>query len=197
MEQPQDLYACLDAAAKETTTALTRAGIRHAFIGGYATSLIEGVRMTTDVDALVDANPNDARNLLLQAQPGFRLSQSNKLVFSNGDEGVAIELLRGGRTQQLELPDPSTVSIVYITPNDQPDRVDETPIPIVAPSVLVLTKIKRWSFLAESSRPQSVRKAERDVQDIVVLLKWLDKNDLHIDFEGYAEIPEQEVALWS
>lgn len=68
-----------------------------------------------------------------------------------------------------------------------------TSVPIVAPSVLILTKIKRWSFLAESTRPQSIRKAESDVQDIEVLLNWLAKNDLYIDFEGYSEKPEQEL----
>ena len=36
----------LDIAAQMTTTTLTRAGIRHAFIGGYATSLLGGGRMT-------------------------------------------------------------------------------------------------------------------------------------------------------
>jgi hypothetical protein len=51
MEQVQeqvleDLFQSLDIAAKETTTALARANIRHAFIGGYAVSLIGGMRLT-------------------------------------------------------------------------------------------------------------------------------------------------------
>lgn len=44
--QEDEPFRFLDAAAKETTVALTRANIRHGFIGGYATSLIGGSRMT-------------------------------------------------------------------------------------------------------------------------------------------------------
>lgn len=152
MEQiPEQLllnpFRSLDAAAKETTTALARANIRHGFIGGYATSLLGGVRLTSvrfpyilsifdtippanliqDLDVIVDADPSDTRNLLLQAHSGFRLSQSNKLVFTFGDESIPIELLRGGRTRQLKLPDANAVSILSITANDRPGRIDNTP----------------------------------------------------------------------
>ncbi|KAJ5675031.1 uncharacterized protein N7477_004965 [Penicillium maclennaniae] len=157
-------FHCLDRAAKEAKTAFARAYIRHGYIGGYATSLIGGKRTTS----------------------------SNKLVFMSGDRSTEIELLRGGKTQQLKLPDANTVSILSVTAKDQPGRVEETPIPIVAPSVLVPTKIKRWSFLADSTRPKSITKAARDVQDIEILLRWLAKNDLYIDFEGYPEKQEQE-----
>lgn len=47
MEQLQHPFRSLDVAAKEKTTALARACIRHGFIGGYATSLIGGLRMTS------------------------------------------------------------------------------------------------------------------------------------------------------
>ncbi|KAH1400406.1 hypothetical protein KXX22_005433 [Aspergillus fumigatus] len=145
----QGRFQSLDEAAKETTTALTRANIRHGFIGGYA-----------DIDIIVDADPSDARSLLLQAHSGFRLSQNNKLIFTGAEEDVVIELLR---------------------------------VPIVAPSVLVLTKIKRWSTLAESTRPQSIKKADSDIDDIEVLLKWLARNQFHIDFEGYLAKPKEEL----
>ncbi|KAF4263578.1 hypothetical protein KXV68_004740 [Aspergillus fumigatus] len=129
----QGRFQSLDEAAKETTTALARANIRHGFIGGYAVSLIGGTRMT------------------------------------------------------------SALSIVPLTANDQPERIRNTPIPIVAPSVLVLTKIKRWSTLAESTRPQSIKKADSDIDDIEVLLKWLARNQFHIDFEGYLAKPKEEL----
>ncbi|KAK9559167.1 hypothetical protein V6Z96_009623 [Aspergillus fumigatus] len=93
----QGRFQSLDEAAKETTTALARANIRHGFIGGYAVSLIGGTRMTSDIDIIVDADPSDARSLLLQAHSGFRLSQNNKLIFTGAEEDVVIELLRGGR----------------------------------------------------------------------------------------------------
>lgn len=47
MEQPHNLFRALDEAANKTTTAFDHAHIRHGFIGGYATSLIGGVRMTS------------------------------------------------------------------------------------------------------------------------------------------------------
>jgi hypothetical protein len=65
-------------------------------------------------------------------------------------------------------------------------------VPIVTPPVLVLTKIKRWFTMAESTRPQSVRKAENDIRDINVLLDWL-KRIIHIDFEGYPEKPKRDL----
>jgi hypothetical protein len=43
----QNPFRCLDLAAEETTAALARADIRYGFIGGYATSLIGGPRMTS------------------------------------------------------------------------------------------------------------------------------------------------------
>lgn len=36
----------LDTTAKEITAALTRGNCRHGFIGGYAVSLVGGMRMT-------------------------------------------------------------------------------------------------------------------------------------------------------
>ncbi|KEY83382.1 hypothetical protein BA78_8825 [Aspergillus fumigatus] len=91
----QGRFQSLDEAAKETTTALARANIRHGFIGGYAVSLI--ANLTQDIDIIVDADPSDARSLLLQAHSGLRLSQNNKLIFTGAEEDVVIELLRGGR----------------------------------------------------------------------------------------------------
>ena len=48
MEHHQDPihFRSLDEAAKETVSALDRAHIRHGVIGGYATSLIGGARIT-------------------------------------------------------------------------------------------------------------------------------------------------------
>ncbi|OJJ50322.1 hypothetical protein ASPZODRAFT_149677 [Penicilliopsis zonata CBS 506.65] len=198
MEQTQEqvlknLFRSLDKSAKETTTALAGANIRHGFIGGYATSLLGGLILTRDIDIIVDAEPSDTRNLLLQAHPGFRLTQSNKLVFVDGEESIPIELLRGGSTRQLKLPDANTVSLLSVTASSRPGRIENTPIPILAPAVLVLTKIKRWVFAAESTRPQSIRKAQRDVQDIEVILDWLAKNNLHIDLGSYPDKPKEDL----
>ncbi|KAJ6134464.1 hypothetical protein N7523_000786 [Penicillium sp. IBT 18751x] len=97
MEQHQEQtlenpFHYLDGASKETTTAFARAHIRHGYIGGYATSLVGGKRTTSNLDVLIDADPNNARNLLLQAHPGFTLTQSNKLVFVSGDKSTEVVL---------------------------------------------------------------------------------------------------------
>lgn len=44
--QQQSPFHQLDVVAKEVTTALTSAKCRHGFVGGYATSLIGGQRLT-------------------------------------------------------------------------------------------------------------------------------------------------------
>lgn len=40
-------FASLDTTAREITAALTEANIRHGYIGGYATSLVGGTRVTS------------------------------------------------------------------------------------------------------------------------------------------------------
>lgn len=126
-------------------------------------------------------------------------------------------MLRGGSNEQLKLPNANAVPLLSVTGEDQPNRrIGKIPreyiftsllftnmvwdftnnfisVPVVAPSVLVLTKIKRWMFLTESTRPYSIRRAERDVDDIEALLTWLTENNLHVDFAGYSEKPKQDL----
>jgi len=56
------------------------------------------------------------------------------------------------------------------------------------PGVLIITKIKRWVHIAESTRPQSIQKANSDLSDITFLIRWLVSNDQEVDFESYAAI---------
>lgn len=134
-------------------------------------------------------------------------------MFTGEAENVAVELLRGGSDRQLKLPNAHSVPILSVTGNDNTRNLGNTSsqcpcpslcplleianhpvsVPIVAPPVLVITKIKRWSFLAESTRPKSMTKAWTDFQDIKVLLDWLSRNKLYVDFEGYAEKPKEEL----
>ncbi|KAI2722809.1 hypothetical protein CBS147332_3738 [Penicillium roqueforti] len=185
----------LDTTAKEITAALTRGNCRHGFIGGYAVSLVGGMRMTDDVDILVDADPADVRNLLLQV-PGFQLSQSNNLVFTRDQGTIRAEILRGGRNRPSRLPDASSVPLYHVSASDLPGRVGDVPIPIVHPSVLVLTKIKRWAFIAESTRPQSNRKARGDFEDITAILNWLARKNLRIYFTNYPEKSRDDLLSW-
>lgn len=57
----------------------------------------------------------------------------------------------------------------------------------------MLTKIKRWSFLDESTRPKSIKKADGDAQDIEVILTWLARKKLCIDFADYPDKPKEDL----
>ncbi|OQE38473.1 hypothetical protein PENCOP_c008G05304 [Penicillium coprophilum] len=173
MEQPQEI-----------TAALTRDNCRHGFIGGYAVSL--------DVDLVVDADPVNVRQLLLQVS-GFQLTGANSLVFMHNGRAVKVEILRGGHTQQMKLPDAKSVPLHYISARNLPEHDSDTPIPIVHPAVLMLTKVKRWSDIAQSTRPRSIKKAHGDFQDIQVILGWLISNNLRIDFTAYPEKPKESL----
>ncbi|KAI2788242.1 hypothetical protein POX_e06255 [Penicillium oxalicum] len=121
----QNRFEPLDIAAKNTTNILTHRNIRHGFIGGYATSLLGGSRMTIDIDIIVDEDPRDVRNLLLSAHSGFRLSDCAKRVFEVAEgQSVEVELLQGG-SRSLKLPDASTVSILTIAGNHQQGRLTD------------------------------------------------------------------------
>ncbi|KAI2793973.1 hypothetical protein POX_a00562 [Penicillium oxalicum] len=137
--QEREPFRFLDAAAKETTVALTRANIRHGFIGRYATSLIGGSRMTEDIDVIVDSDPIEARNMLLQANARFTINPNNKLMFSGGDRTPITVELRGGEGRQLKLRDANTISLRSITANDLPGRVEETPMRDIKDIQVILT----------------------------------------------------------
>lgn len=83
--------------------------------------------LTQDIDVIVDSDPSEARNMLLQANTRFTMTPSSKLVFSGeGDKSITVELLRGGEGRQLKLPDANAVSLRSITANDLPRRVGKT-----------------------------------------------------------------------
>ncbi|KAL9100940.1 MAG: hypothetical protein Q9163_003755 [Psora crenata] len=196
--QYPDTFALEAAAAAVSTVVRSLAAPRHCFIGGYAVSLLGGTRSThltgKDVDVLVAADPSDIRLALIKADPKFSLTPANKLVYAaesyTGQDGppVIIELLRGGLNQQLKLPDANSVVTLDIA--TEIALKQKISIPIVHPSVLVLTKIKRWMFIAESTRPASKSKANHDLTDIRVILRWLAERKIRIDFTAYPEQPK-------
>ena len=57
----------------------------------------------------------------------------------------------------------------------------------------MLTKLKRWTPIKESTRPKSVLKARCDFEDIGTILSWLARNNLRIDFTAYPEKPKEEL----
>ncbi|KAL2012784.1 hypothetical protein VTN00DRAFT_309 [Thermoascus crustaceus] len=63
----------------------------------------------------------------------------------------------------------------------------------VHPSILVLTKIKRWMHIADSTRPASAQKAINDFRDIEVILRWLSERNMCLDFTAYPEKPKEDL----
>ncbi|KAK2752123.1 hypothetical protein FQN55_008013 [Onygenales sp. PD_40] len=187
----------LDIAARAVSSVLMSQNKRHGFIGGYAVTLLGGDRVTNDVDVIVGESPQDIRKLLLEADKGFSLTEANKLVFKTGPPDtsldVVIELLQGGADKQLRLPDAETVPLTWINPSEFDSSRPNHAAPIVDPGVLILTKLKRWMFLAESTRPKSVTRAENDFYDMEKILRWLDKRSATIDLAKYPETPKEKL----
>lgn len=74
---------------------------------------------------IVDADPVDARNLLLRANPCCEVTQANKLVFVNEANATTIELLRGGQTRQLKLPEASSAPLHEVTHEELSGRIED------------------------------------------------------------------------
>lgn len=74
---------------------------------------------------IVDADPVDARNLLLRANPCFEVTKANKLVFINEANVTTIELLRGGQTRQLKLSEASSAPLHEVTHGELSGRIED------------------------------------------------------------------------
>lgn len=68
-------------------------------------------------------------------------------------------------------------------------------IKILHPSVLILTKFKRWSASHASTHPKTIRKILPDVCDIVFLIIWLAERGISIRFESYCGTTKPELLL--
>ncbi|WEW61207.1 hypothetical protein PRK78_006697 [Emydomyces testavorans] len=190
----------LDMAAKGVSDILTSANKKHGFIGGYAASLLGGTRMTNDVDVIVGDDAKEIRELLLRADQRFFMSQGNKLKYkveavseASPDVEIIVELLQGGANMPLKLPDARNVPLIQVNPSEVGEDRLNCEVPLIHPAVLVLTKIKRWMYIAESTRPASIKKAINDEHDIEALLKWLQERNVKIEFSWYPEKPKGEL----
>jgi len=74
-----------------------------------------------------------------------------------------------------------------------PRPVLDGPVPVLHPSILVLTKLKRWAMNVESTRPKTKRKNATDAADMGWMINWLANNDLRIRFEQYAGKTKEEL----
>ncbi|KAJ7475964.1 hypothetical protein FB451DRAFT_1366594 [Mycena latifolia] len=105
-----------------------------------------------------------------------------ELVLASKDN-VLIETLPAGK---LGLP--SEARPVY-------NYSDESGIALklLHPTVLILTKMKRWAVNYNSTRPKTVLKTESDESDLHWLVHWLAANGLTIDFDNYAGKTKEEL----
>jgi len=56
---------------------------------------------------------------------------------------------------------------------------------VLHPGVLILTKMKRWYFNLDSTRPKTMLKNRPDRRDLDYLVSWLVDNQMTIEFELY------------
>ncbi|CAP94821.1 hypothetical protein E8E15_005228 [Penicillium rubens] len=178
----------LDAAATSLTRALHSENIRYLFLGGYATGLIGGNRITEDVDIVTDI---DCRELLLK-RPGFSRSTDGRLAYDYRGTKVYVDVM-GPNNWSWHIPDPRATEVYNVNPEDRPGRRLNTSMSIVHPSVLVLTKLKRWSTAEMATGEAYHQRASTDLQDILTILRWLEMHNLMINFAGLSGVPTSEL----
>ncbi|KAM0362074.1 hypothetical protein ACHAP4_000804 [Fusarium culmorum] len=172
--------ASMKEAAEAFSRILTEHNIEHAFIGRFALQMLGNVRETFDIDVEVDVDIEDFRGRIVQilsaADPRFVFSNLKIFFRPEGSAPIPIETLARG---MLGLPRRFSI----LRPGS---------VPILEPSVLILTKMKRATQYIGSTRPQSMLKYSSDLQDIFLLLAWLRDNNRKIDFVAYdAASPER------
>ncbi|MCJ1469758.1 hypothetical protein MMC07_008400 [Pseudocyphellaria aurata] len=190
------------AAARALSAILDTLGIRHAILGGFAVALYGGRRRTKDIDVLVDIPAVDIQNVLWPrvseinghfAQMGLRYYFVPRLV--EGLEGEQLILANEDNTLVETLPTNNLGLPMTITPGmiyHGEEGGEGFGLPIVHPSILVLTKLKRWANISKSTYPPSMVKAETDLIDITFLIDWLAQRGQKISVPAYnAAVPER------
>lgn len=71
----------------------------------------------------------------------------------------------------------------------------EIAIPILHPSILILTKLTRWCHNYTSTRPKTRLKNESDSKDIEFLIKWMAKEQILIAFHRYDGKPRTDLLV--
>jgi len=178
-------------AASVLSQHLSARGYAHAFIGGFAWTCLGSRRPTLDIDVLIQTNDGinlkELQNEISEADAHFASAgikyyfikepqtgvPSNQLLFTN-ENNVVIETLPTGA---LGLP--TAAEPVYEAQHDGHS------FRILHPSILILTKIKRWVVISTSTRPETKIKARSDQRDIEYLLEWLAAKSLFIDLDAY------------
>ncbi|PPQ71407.1 hypothetical protein CVT25_012753 [Psilocybe cyanescens] len=181
-------------AALSLSQYLEQLNCRHAYIGGFACALLGSVKPTEismlsvkfslyDIDVLIETQNLDINTLRKKltelnrqfASSGIKLFyvkepigdlRNDDLVRASKDN-VVIETLPAG-TMGL----PLAAEPVYDIEHESGQYIK-----ILHPSILILTKMKRWSHYHDSDRPKTA--------DIELLLNWLAASEMFIEFEQY------------
>jgi hypothetical protein len=64
---------------------------------------------------------------------------------------------------------------------------------ILHPSILILTKLKRWDKCYDSTRPKTMLKNQSDQRDIEFIIDWLAGKGMVIEFDKYQGKPKVEL----
>ncbi|KAK6517971.1 hypothetical protein TWF506_005138 [Arthrobotrys conoides] len=163
-------------AAMELSSILTKAGVAHAIIGGAAVNMLGSNRLTEDVDILVEPPAIQHRELLLSSSNSFSMSELKLAYTSKSGAVIPIGILEGGSKSFIRMPKLTNTPTL---------KVDKTPV--VHPAMLVCMKILRWGWMSDSTRPQSLAKAQGDFDDILSMLELLAERGERIDFKGIDE----------
>ncbi|KAF7424002.1 hypothetical protein PC9H_009302 [Pleurotus ostreatus] len=160
--------------------ALRDLGYPHAYIGGYAMRLLGSTRFTEiighDIDVLIKPGKEEMKHIrqkLIEVDPHFANIGVFKLYCqildpdapapqSEARAHVLIETLATGNLGLPTAPEPT----LQFSTQDLPIE-----LPVLHPSVLILTKLKRWTNIFASSRPKSRKKAASDLVDITFLVQ--------------------------
>ncbi|EGX45680.1 hypothetical protein AOL_s00166g2 [Orbilia oligospora ATCC 24927] len=171
MAPPQEIVN----AATELSKILTKLGVAHAIIGGAAVNMLGSARVTKDVDVLAEAEALRHREQLLGNSNRFSMSNVQLLYTSESGVVIPIGILEQGSF--VGMPELANIPILKI----------ETKVPVVHPAMLVCMKLSRWNWISDSTRPQSVLKADSDFKDILFMLELLAQGGERIDFRGIDE----------
>ncbi|KAJ5774218.1 hypothetical protein N7457_009114 [Penicillium paradoxum] len=181
----------LDAAVNRLTSLLNKEKVRHIFIGGYATCLLGGARVTEDVDLITE---KECRKYLLESGD-FTVSTDNRLAFRYRDKVVHIDILITGRWRDTscDVPLPRKLNTYLVAPRDCPERRLHDHVPIMHPSALVLSKLKPWGLADRATRMEFHMRCRTDLMDIKTILQWLVENGMEVQYSLVSEIPKQDL----
>ncbi|KAK0201708.1 hypothetical protein DFS33DRAFT_1349401 [Desarmillaria ectypa] len=141
-----------------------------------------------DIDAFSEDSESqspDETTKTIESRPKKRIGIE---LLSRSKSNVLIETLSAGT---LGLPD--SVDIVYNVPSTSTSN--DLTLPILHPSILILSKLQRWCRIYKSIRPKTLNKARTDSHDIDYLIGWLSRNGMVIAFDDYEakNVPKEKL----